>query len=67
MTRFGVMSYNVGGLRGDLAAMAALVRSQRPDVVAVQEAPRRLRWLNRIFGGLFIGLATLLATVKRGT
>lgn len=27
--------------------------------------PRRLRWLNRIFGSLFIGLATLLASVKR--
>jgi endonuclease/exonuclease/phosphatase family metal-dependent hydrolase len=41
------MSYNVGGQRGDVAAMAELVRSQRPDVVAVQEAPRRLRWRSR--------------------
>ena len=47
MTRLRLMSYNVGGLRGDLAAMAALVRSQKPDVVAVQEAPRRLRWRSR--------------------
>ena len=36
-------------------------------VLAAFSTPRRLRWLNRIFGGLFIGLATLLATVKRGT
>jgi endonuclease/exonuclease/phosphatase family metal-dependent hydrolase len=41
------MSYNVAGLRGDQAAMAALVQEQRPDVVAVQEAPRRLRWRSR--------------------
>ena len=47
MTRLRLMSYNVGGLRGDLDAMADLVRSQRPDVVVVQEAPRRLRWRSR--------------------
>jgi endonuclease/exonuclease/phosphatase family metal-dependent hydrolase len=47
VTRLRLMSYNVHGLRGDLAAMAELVRSQRPDVVAVQEAPRRLRWRSR--------------------
>jgi endonuclease/exonuclease/phosphatase family metal-dependent hydrolase len=47
VTRLRVMSYNVAGLRGDLAAMAALVQAQRPDVVAVQEAPRRLRWRSR--------------------
>ena len=47
MSALRVMSYNVGGLRGDLAAMAAVVREQRPDVVAVQEAPRRLRWRAR--------------------
>ena len=35
-------------------------------VLAALSTPRRLRWLNRLFGGLFIGLATLLATVKRG-
>jgi len=34
-------------------------------VLAALRTPRRLRWLNRIFGSLFIGLATLLATVKR--
>jgi endonuclease/exonuclease/phosphatase family metal-dependent hydrolase len=47
VTRLRLMSYNVGGLRGDLAAMTELVRSQRPDVLAVQEAPRRLRWRSR--------------------
>ena len=34
-------------------------------VLAELGTPGRLRWLNRFFGGLFIGLATLLATVKR--
>jgi endonuclease/exonuclease/phosphatase family metal-dependent hydrolase len=47
MTRLRVMSYNVGSLRGDLAAMATVVRAQRPDVVVVQEGPRRLRWRAR--------------------
>ena len=35
-------------------------------VLAALGTPQRLRWLNRIFGGLFIGLAALLATVRRG-
>lgn len=35
-------------------------------VLAAVSTPRRLRWLNRFFGALFVGLATLLATVKRG-
>jgi homoserine/homoserine lactone efflux protein len=35
-------------------------------VLAAVSTPARLRWLNRFFGGLFIALATLLATVKRG-
>ena len=47
MTRLRLMSYNVGGLRGDQAALAAVVRSLRPDVLVVQEAPRRLRWRHR--------------------
>ena len=34
-------------------------------VLAAFGTPGRLRWLNRIFGGLFIGLATVLATLKR--
>ena len=34
-------------------------------VLAALRTPGRLRWLNRVFGALFIGLATVLATVKR--
>jgi homoserine/homoserine lactone efflux protein len=29
------------------------------------KSPRQMRWVNRFFGGLFVALATLLATVKR--
>jgi homoserine/homoserine lactone efflux protein len=35
-------------------------------VLAALRTPGRLRWLNRLFGALFIGLATVLASVKRG-
>jgi endonuclease/exonuclease/phosphatase family metal-dependent hydrolase len=47
VTRLRLMSYNVAGLRGDQVALAAVVRSLRPDVMVVQEAPRRLRWRSR--------------------
>jgi homoserine/homoserine lactone efflux protein len=30
------------------------------------KSPRQMRWVNRVFGSLFVALATLLATVKRG-
>ena len=39
-----VLSYNVHGLKGDRAALVALVRELAPDVLVVQEAPRRFRW-----------------------
>jgi endonuclease/exonuclease/phosphatase family metal-dependent hydrolase len=39
-----VLSYNVHGLRDDRAALIGLVRGADPDVVIVQEAPRRFRW-----------------------
>jgi len=39
-----VMSYNVHGQHDDQQALAATVRAQQPDVVIVQEAPRRFRW-----------------------
>jgi endonuclease/exonuclease/phosphatase family metal-dependent hydrolase len=39
-----VLSYNVHGLRDDVAALAAVVRAADPDVVILQEAPRRFRW-----------------------
>lgn len=34
--------------------------------LAALRTPRQMRWVNRVFGGLFVALATLLATVKRG-
>ncbi|SCL69016.1 Metal-dependent hydrolase, endonuclease/exonuclease/phosphatase family [Micromonospora citrea] len=39
-----VVSYNIHSQRDDTAALAAVVRAARPDVVVVQEAPRRFRW-----------------------
>ncbi len=45
--RLRVLSYNVHGLRGDRAALYRTVRSAAPDVVCVQEAPRRVRWRTR--------------------
>ncbi|HEU4425452.1 MAG TPA: endonuclease/exonuclease/phosphatase family protein [Pilimelia sp.] len=38
------MSYNVHMQRDDTAALAAVVRAAEPDVLIVQEAPRRFRW-----------------------
>jgi homoserine/homoserine lactone efflux protein len=34
--------------------------------LAALRTPRQMRWVNRIFGSLFVVLATMLATVKRG-
>jgi len=42
-----LLSHNVHGLRGDLGSLAEMVRSLRPDVMVVQEAPRRFRWRTR--------------------
>lgn len=42
-----VVTYNVHSLRDDRAALASVVRGLAPDVVIVQEAPRRLRWRTR--------------------
>lgn len=42
-----VMSYNVHGLSDDRAALTALVRDLAPDVLVVQEAPRRFRWRHK--------------------
>jgi endonuclease/exonuclease/phosphatase family metal-dependent hydrolase len=39
-----VVSYNTHSQRDDTAALAAVVREAAPDVVIVQEAPRRFRW-----------------------
>lgn len=39
-----LLTYNVRSLRDDEAAVARVIRAARPDVVAIQEAPRFLRW-----------------------
>ncbi|MFI7074015.1 endonuclease/exonuclease/phosphatase family protein [Micromonospora sediminicola] len=39
-----VLSYNVHSQRDDTAALAEVVREVGPDVVIVQEGPRRFRW-----------------------
>jgi endonuclease/exonuclease/phosphatase family metal-dependent hydrolase len=39
-----VLTYNVHGLKDDRPALIELVRELAPDVVIVQEAPRRFRW-----------------------
>ncbi|MDG4788870.1 endonuclease/exonuclease/phosphatase family protein [Micromonospora sp. WMMD1102] len=45
--RLRVLSYNVHGQRDDTDALAGAVRALEPDVVIVQEAPRRFRWRHR--------------------
>jgi endonuclease/exonuclease/phosphatase family metal-dependent hydrolase len=47
MAELRVISYNVRSLRDDVDAVAAVVRVCEPDVVAVQEAPRMLRWRSK--------------------
>lgn len=42
-----VLSYNMTANRSDPRATVELVRSVRPDVVVVQDGPRRLRWRSR--------------------
>jgi endonuclease/exonuclease/phosphatase family metal-dependent hydrolase len=42
-----VLSYNVHGLADDRAALVSLVRDLAPDVLIVQEAPRRFRWRHK--------------------
>ncbi|NMO53104.1 endonuclease [Actinoplanes sp. TBRC 11911] len=41
------MSYNVHGLKDDRAALISLIRECAPDVLIVQEAPRRWRWRHK--------------------
>jgi endonuclease/exonuclease/phosphatase family metal-dependent hydrolase len=41
------VSYNVHGLRGDRAVMVEVVRELAPDLLVLQQAPRRLRWRGR--------------------
>jgi endonuclease/exonuclease/phosphatase family metal-dependent hydrolase len=47
MVPLRVLSYNVHGLRDDRAALVEMVRDLAPDVVIVQEAPRRFRWRHK--------------------
>jgi endonuclease/exonuclease/phosphatase family metal-dependent hydrolase len=42
-----VMSYNVHGLADDRGALVSLIRDLEPDVLIVQEAPRRFRWRHK--------------------
>jgi endonuclease/exonuclease/phosphatase family metal-dependent hydrolase len=42
-----VMSYNVHCLKDDRDALTAMVRDLAPDVLIVQEAPRRFLWRQR--------------------
>jgi endonuclease/exonuclease/phosphatase family metal-dependent hydrolase len=61
-----VVSYNVHGLRDDRAALVDMVRDLDPDVVIVQEAPRRFRWRHKCAAladdlGLVVGAGGLPA------
>lgn len=47
MPTLRLLSYNVRSLRDDADAVARVIRSARPHVVCVQEAPRLLRWRAR--------------------
>lgn len=42
-----VLSYNIHAQRDDTAALGEVVRATDPDVVIVQEGPRRFRWRQR--------------------
>jgi endonuclease/exonuclease/phosphatase family metal-dependent hydrolase len=44
VTRLRVLSYNIHSSKDDLRALASLVREIAPDVMIIQEAPRRFRW-----------------------
>ncbi len=44
MPELRMVTYNVHGLVDDLGALVAAVRELDPDVLVVQEAPRRWRW-----------------------
>lgn len=47
MPELRLLTYNVRSLRDDGDAVAAVIRACRPDVVAVQEAPRSWRWRSK--------------------
>lgn len=47
MTTLRVASYNVRGMKDDRAALGEVIRELNPDLLFVQEAPRRFRWRQR--------------------
>ncbi|MDQ1695064.1 MAG: hypothetical protein QOJ03_417 [Frankiaceae bacterium] len=47
MAELRLLSYNVRSLRDDAWAVSDVIRACAPDVVAVQEAPRFLRWRSK--------------------
>src|SRR3954447_21342928 len=47
MPELRLLSYNIRSLRDDAAAVAEIIRACEPDVVAIQEAPRTLRWRSK--------------------
>lgn len=47
MTTVRVVSYNIHSSRDDVDALAEMVRELAPDVLVVQEGPRRFRWRHR--------------------
>ena len=47
MPELRLLSYNVRSLRDDAVSVAAVIRACKPDVVAVQEAPRFFRWRSK--------------------
>jgi endonuclease/exonuclease/phosphatase family metal-dependent hydrolase len=42
-----LLSYNIRSLRDDAAAVVGMIRSVKPHIVCVQEAPRLLRWRSK--------------------
>jgi endonuclease/exonuclease/phosphatase family metal-dependent hydrolase len=63
-TRLRVVSYNLHSLRDDRRALVATVRDLAPDVLLLQEAPRRLRWRSRC-AALARALGLVVATGGR--
>ena len=61
MVSLRVVSYNVRSLLDDRTAVVRVIRDIRPDLLCLQEAPRRLRWrarcaaLARDTGLLYVG------------
>jgi len=42
-----VVAYNIHSSRDDLNALAAVVKGLKPDILIVQEGPRRFRWRSK--------------------